>query len=166
MAFKRVLSEEAGPVEGVIDTGIVVIAHFDNPAREVAFEFFREVLVWRRRCLVPVSTFIGAYHIMTSYLGVDGVSACKALTKTLETRSPAFYEDISVDAAIDSLTYALAYRVESWDGYLVYLAKKHGASIIYSVDQELARKVREVAVVNPIPIDVFEKYNEWLKQRL
>ena len=40
MAFKRVLSEEAGPVEGVIDTGVVVIAHFDNPAREVAFEFF------------------------------------------------------------------------------------------------------------------------------
>jgi hypothetical protein len=48
----------------------VVIAHFENPAREEAFNFLREALTWRRRILIPVSTIIGAYHVMTEYLGV------------------------------------------------------------------------------------------------
>lgn len=166
MAFKGILSEKVGIIEGVIDTGIIVIAHFDNPARKATFNFLKEVLLWRRKCLIPVTTIIGAYHIMTKYLGVEEVSACKALTKTLETRSPAFYEDINIDSALDSLTYALAYRIESWDGYIVHLARKYRAPIIYSVDQELARKVKGVTVVNPIPPNIFAEYNKWLNERL
>ncbi|MEM2902857.1 MAG: hypothetical protein QXO32_09065 [Candidatus Bathyarchaeia archaeon] len=42
----------------------------------------------------------------------------------------------------------------------------HKASTIYSVDGELARKVREMIVVNPIPPDTFKKYNEWIKNKL
>jgi predicted nucleic acid-binding protein len=33
----------------------------------------------------------------------------------------------------DALEYALAYKIESWDGYIVSLAKNHGAEIIYSM---------------------------------
>ncbi|MEM2123098.1 MAG: PIN domain-containing protein [Candidatus Bathyarchaeia archaeon] len=166
MVFKELLPQKTGPIEGIADTGLIVIAHFKNPARDEAFNFLREALAWRRRILIPVSTIIGAYHIMTEYLGVSEVSACKALTKTLETRSPAFYEDISVDSALDALTYALAYGIESWDGYLICLARIHEAPVIYSVDRELARKVREVAVLNPIPANVFEKYNRWMEEKL
>ncbi|MEM1546538.1 MAG: hypothetical protein QXY40_03740 [Candidatus Methanomethylicia archaeon] len=99
---------------------------------------------------------------MTEYLGVNNVLACKALTKTLETRSPAFYEDVSINAALEALTYALVCGIESWDECIVYLAKAHRAPIIYSIDEELARKVKEIKVVNPISADTFRKYNEWM----
>lgn len=166
MAFKKILPQKTGPIEGVIDTGIVVLAHFKNPAMSEAFNFLRESLTWRKKALIPVSSIIGAYHIMTEYLGVSEVSACRALTKTLETRSPALYGDISVDSALDALTYALAYRIESWDGYVIHLAKAHGAPVIYSIDKELAKKVKEITVLNPIPTDVFERYNAWMEEKL
>lgn len=107
----------------------------------------------------------GAYHILTRYLRVERASAYEALTRTLRTRSPAFYENISVETALESLTNALGYNVESWDGYIIALAKKFRATI-YTVDARLARKVRAVPVVNPIPDDVFKEYNRWLESHL
>ena len=165
-ALRRVLFEKAGSIEGIIDVGIVVIAHFENPARDNAFNFLKSILLWKKKCLIPTSAFIGAYHVMTRYLGVDRLSACKALIKTLETRSPAFYEDISLDMAIDALENALSYKIESWDGYIVSLAKNYGAPIIYSIDGELARRVKEIEVINPIPHERFLEYNRWLKEKL
>jgi len=87
------------------------------------------------------------------------------LTRTLETRSPAFHEDISVDSAKDSLTYALSYKVESWDGYRIQLARNFRAPIIYSVDRELARKVKGIQVINPIPSSIFARYTSWLSDK-
>ncbi|RLI28095.1 hypothetical protein DRO58_02875 [Candidatus Bathyarchaeota archaeon] len=165
MVLTGLLPKEAGSIEGVIDTGVVVIAHFDNPARKAAFQFLKKVLAWERRCIIPVTAILGAYHIMTKYLGVEETAAFRALTRTLETRSPAFHEDISVDSAKDSLTYALSYKVESWDGYIIQLAKNLRAPIIYSVDRELARKVKEIQVINPIPSSIFARYTSWLSDR-
>lgn len=164
MVHGRVQSEKAGIIEGIIDVGIVVIAHFENPARIHAFNFLKPILLWKRKCLIPTSATMGAYHIMTEYLGVDRFSACKALTKTLETKSPAFYEDISVDMVTDAFEYALAYKIESWDGYIVSLAKNHGAVIIYSIDGELAKRVKDVEVINPIPGDVMRKYHDFVAE--
>lgn len=164
MVHGRVQSEKAGIIEGIIDVGIIVIAHFENPARIHAFNFLKPILLWKRKCLIPTSATMGAYHIMTEYLGVDRFSACKALTKTLETKSPAFYEDISVDMVTDALEYALAYKIESWDGYIVSLAKNHGAVIIYSIDGELAKRVKDVEVINPIPGDVMRKYHDFVAE--
>ncbi len=166
MAVERLLSEKTGPVEGVVDTGLVAVAHFRNPAREAALSFLSSILRWERRCIIPTSAFIGAYHIMTEYIGVEKVGAYRALSKTLETRSPALHEDISIDMAIDSLAYANGYNMESWDGYMVSLAKGCGASVIYTLDQEMARKVKEVAVFNPVSQETFREYNEWLAEKL
>ncbi len=152
-------------IEGVVDVGLIVISHFENPAKEVALEFLSDILKWKKKCIIPTSTILGAYHIMTRYLRVEKVSAYEALKKTLETRSPAFYEDISIDTALSSLTNALGYNIESWDGYIVALAKKFKATI-YTVDLKLMRKVRDVPIVNPIPEKTFREYNEWLKDRL
>jgi predicted nucleic acid-binding protein len=52
------------------------------------------------------------------------------------------------------------------NGYLVCLAKNQEASIIYSIDGKLARKVKEVKVINPIPVEAFGEYNRWLSERL
>jgi len=165
MAVREIPPQKTGPIEGDVDTGIVANAQFKNPARETAFNFLSKILRWERKCITPTSAFLGAYHIMTQYIGVDKVSAQRALTKTLETRSPTLHQDISIDEAIDSLIYANGYNIESWDGYIVSLAKSHGATVIYTLDQEMARKVKEVTVINPIPQEAFRKYNEWLKEK-
>jgi predicted nucleic acid-binding protein len=166
MVIKGILSEKNWPVEGIVDTGIVVIAHFDNPAKDTALDFILDVLRLERKCLIPTSTFIGAYHIMTEYIGVDRVSAHRALSRSLRVKSPALHQDVTVEATEDSLAYASGYGIESWDGYLVSLAKAHGASAIYSIDREMSRKVKDLTVSNPIPEEIFEKYNNWLGERL
>jgi len=149
----------------VVDVGVVVISHFENPAKEPALEFLSDVLKWRRKCIIPTSTILGAYHILTRYLKVEKTSAYEVLTKTLRTRSPAFYEDIDIEVVLDSLTNALGYNVESWDGYIVALAKKFKATI-YTIDLKLIERIKDVPAVNPIPEDVFEEYNRWLRTRL
>ncbi len=132
---------------------------------DAALEFLSEVLKWNRKCIIPTSTILGAYHILTRYLRVEKVSAYEALTRTLKTHSPAFYENISVEYVLNSLTNALGYNIESWDGYIVSLAKKFRAAV-YTTDLNLIRRVKDVPVVNPIPDEIFNEYNEWLKERL
>ncbi len=168
MAVGGVLPEEARPIEGVVDTGIVVLAHFDNPARAEAARFFLSVLRWERRCLIPVTAMIGAYHVMTRYLGVDEEAARRALTLSLETRSPAFYEDVDIETAMNALRLAATLGVESWDGYLLQLALMFDAPIIYSIDKTLAKRARAlgIKVINPIPEGVFQAYQEWLAKQL
>ena len=165
MVFKGIQPEKDG-VEGVVDVGIIVIAHFENPAKEYALEFLKDVLLWRKRCLIPVTAFLGAYHILINYLGVERVSACEALKKTLETKSPAFYTDISVELTVEALTNAMGYRIESWDGYIVAIAKAHSAPIIYSIDKKMKRRVKDLHIINPISEDVFRKYNKWLERNI
>lgn len=152
-------------VEGVLDVSVITVAHFDNPLRTLAMEFLRDALSLDRRILVPLSTFLGAYHILTRYLWVNRAIASKALRETLTVRSPALYSDIPIDIVIDSLDYAATYDVESWDGYLVGLARSLNARIIYTLDEKL-RKVREITVVNPFPVDIVRDYHKWLDERL
>ena len=165
MVFSGVQPEK-DRIEGVIDVGLIVIAHFENPAQNHALEFLMNVLLWKRKCLIPVSAFLGAYHILTNYLRVEKVAAYEALKKTLETKSPALYADMSAEVAVEALTNAMGYRIESWDGHVVAIARTHSAPIIYTVDREMKKKVRDLQVLNPIPEDVFREYNEWLKKLL
>jgi len=151
--------------EGVLDVSIIAVAHFDNPLRPLATELLREALSLRKRCIMPLSTFLGAYHVLTRYLRVNRGMASKALRETLTVRSPAFYCDIPIDLAVDSLDYAATYDVESWDGYLVGLAINLNAKVIYTLDEKL-RKVREITVTNPFPVDIVKKYHRWLDEKL
>ena len=91
MVHGRVQSEKAG-IAGIIDVGVVVIAHFENPARLHAFDFLKDVLLWKKNQKAPI--------------------------------------------------------------------------LIYSIDGKLARKVKEVKVINPIPAELFSEYNRWLNERL
>lgn len=160
------IQHEKDRIEGVVDVGLIVIAHFENPAMNYALDFLKDVLLWKRKCLIPVTAFLGAYHILTSYLRVERISAYEALKKTLETRSPALYTDVHVDVAIEALTNAMGYRVESWDGYLVAIAKAHSAPVIYTIDSKMKKKVKDLHIVNPIPEDIFEEYSRWLEKSI
>ena len=35
------------PVDGILDTGLIIIAHFDNPIQDIALEFLSEVFAGR-----------------------------------------------------------------------------------------------------------------------
>jgi len=54
--------------EALVDVGIIVIAHFKNPAREYASKLLFDALTLKKRILIPTSTYLGAYIIMTKYL--------------------------------------------------------------------------------------------------
>jgi predicted nucleic acid-binding protein len=117
------------------------------------------------RTVLPVTAVIGAYHITTRYLKVSRLEVKKVLEGLLRTRSPALYPNVRPELAVDALDYAVAYDIESWDGYLIALARSLQAKIIYSLDEGLA-KVREITVVNPFPSNKLQEYHSYLKEKI
>jgi len=150
----------------LVDVGIVVLAHFRNPARKYAAQLLMEALMLKRRILVPVSTYLGAYVVMTRYLKLRRDRVVKALLKTLSLESPAFYGNIPKTVAEKALASASELNISSWDSYLVELAKTLGISKIYTVDEELAKKVRDIEVENPIPRKVMEEYHQYIREKI
>ncbi len=151
-----------GLINGIVDVNIIVLSHFENPARIPALNFLRSVLKFEIRALIPTTAFIGAYHILTNYLKVPRKDAKDALVFTLNTKSKAIYEDVSIDDAIDAIEHAAIYKIESWDGYIVSLAKKFGTRNIYTIDKKLQR-VEGIFVLNPIPEDKIKQYHKFIK---
>jgi predicted nucleic acid-binding protein len=109
---------------------------------------------------------MGAYIIMTRYLGLKREKVARSLLETLTLESPAFYESIPKTVAERAILSASELNLSSWDTYLVELAKALEISRIYSVDEELARKVKDLDVMNPIPDSVMDKYHRFLERRI
>ncbi|MGQ9469491.1 MAG: hypothetical protein ACUVTD_06670 [Nitrososphaerales archaeon] len=61
---------------------------------------------------------------------------------------------------------ASEFNLSSWDCYLIKLAEELDIPRIYSVDEELARKVKSVEVVNPIPKDLMDDYHKFIEESL
>ncbi|MEM0053392.1 MAG: hypothetical protein QXL89_04345 [Nitrososphaeria archaeon] len=151
--------------EGVVDVSIIVPACFNNPLKDDSISFLTQVLSWKRKAKIPISSIIGAYYIATQYLGVPKNIVREILEGILRTSSPALYPTISPEVALKGLEYSVAYNIEAWDGYLVSIAKSLGTTIIYSLDKELS-KVKEITVVNPFKQDNVKKYHEFIKARI
>ncbi|MGQ9469490.1 MAG: hypothetical protein ACUVTD_06665 [Nitrososphaerales archaeon] len=62
---------------------MIVVAHFRNPAHKYAARFLQDALSLRRRVMVPLSTYLGAYTIMTRYLRLRRDRVASALVETL-----------------------------------------------------------------------------------
>jgi len=153
-------------LEGIFDVGIVVMAHFRNPARRYAAQILLEALTLKRYDIVPLSAYLGAYVIMTRYLRLRRDRVTRALLETLSLESPAFYENIPKAVAEKAIEAASDLSISSWDGYLIELAKALKIARIYSLDEDLAGKVKEVEVINPIPENVMKEYHKFLEERL
>jgi predicted nucleic acid-binding protein len=157
--------ESSASPEGVLDVSILVPACFENPLKEHSVDFLSQVLTQEKPAALPLSAILGAYHITTRYLGVPKIAAKRVLEGILRTESPSLYPIISSKIALDALDYALAYSIESWDGYLISLTRSLGSTIIYTLDEELS-KVKEITVVNPFPGDVVKQYHSFLTNKL
>ena len=150
---------------GVVDVSIIVISSFENPARIDALKFLKDVLSWKIKAIIPVTAFIGAYHILTRYLKLPKKEIKDVIRDTLNIPSPAIFEDISSKAAIEAIEYAVAYNMESWDGYIVYLAKEYASGIIYSIDKDF-EKVEGVNLVIPISEKRLNEYHKFIEKML
>ena len=152
--------------EALVDVGIIVLAHFRNPARKYAAQLLLDALTLKKRIPVPINTYLGAYVIMARYLKLRSDRAAKALLKTLSVESPAFYGNLPKAAAEKALTLASELNISSWDGYLIELAKTLGINKIYTTDEELARKGGDIEIENPIPRNVMEEYRQYIQEKM
>ena len=151
--------------EALIDVGIIVLVHFRNPACKYAAQLFLDALTLKKRILIPVSTYLGAYVIMTRYLKLRSDRVAKALLKTPSVESPALYGDLPKDVAEKALASASALGISSWDSYLIELAKEFRINKIYTIDEELTKKVREVEIENPIPRNIMKEYHRYIREK-
>ncbi|NHW44176.1 MAG: hypothetical protein HA491_00280 [Candidatus Verstraetearchaeota archaeon] len=150
--------------EGVVDVSIIVVSLFRNPLEEEAVKFLRDVLSRRTKAAIPVTSVLGAFHVATRYLKLPVASVEEKLVKMLETKSPAFYSRASLEA-ISAIKYATLFRVESWDGYIIELARSLGNHIVYTLDRELER-IKDIVVVNPFPENLVKEYHEYIESRI
>ena len=151
--------------EGVLDVSILIPACFENPLKEHSITFLSEIMLQKKRAVLSTSAVMGAYHIATRYLRVPKIAVKEVMEGILRSGSPALYPHITPEIAADSLDYATAYDIESWDGYLISLTRSLGSTIIYTLDKELS-KVKEITVVNPFPQDKVKQYHEFIKTKL
>jgi len=146
--------------EAIVDTGILVVAHFKNPLEEDALRLLKRILSFEVRALIPVSEFLGASIIMTKYLKLPIGDVNEKLRLTLSVNSPAYYEDLKKEDIIRALERSSYYKIESWDGYLISIAEKFNINIVLSIDEKLRDKIKEkFIVINPFK----EKMNEYYK---
>ena len=57
-------------------------------------------------------------------------------------------------------------NISSWDSYLIELALELGINKIYTIDEELAKKVKDVEIENPIPRDVMKEYHKYIQNKI
>jgi predicted nucleic acid-binding protein len=152
--------------EALADVGIIVLAHFRNPARKYAAQLLLDALTLKKRILIPVSTYLGAYIVMTRYLKLRSSNVAKALLKTLSLESPAFYGNLSKAVAEKAIASASDLGISSWDCYLIELAKELGINKIYTIDEELTKKVKDVEIENPIPRNVMKEYHQYIQEKM
>ncbi|MEM3393403.1 MAG: PIN domain-containing protein [Candidatus Bathyarchaeia archaeon] len=151
--------------EAVVDVGIIVLAHFKNPARRHAAQLLLDALTLKRRILIPVNAYLGAYIIMTRYLKFRSDHVAKALLKTLSIESPAFYGNLPKAVAEKALASASTLNISSWDGYLIETAKELEINKIYTIDEELKRKIKDIEIENPIPQNIMEEYHQYIQEK-
>jgi hypothetical protein len=77
--------------DGVVDTCIIVVSLFYNPLYELAVEFISKILAREVNAAIPLTSIIGATHIVTRYLRISFEEVERRVIKLLETESPAFY---------------------------------------------------------------------------
>lgn len=156
------MQEESSDCEGIVDVGVIVLAHFDNPAKDEALLFLKEVFEQKRRLLIPVSAFAGAYHVMTRYLRIPQAEAAAGLSRTLSLNSQAYYEHIRKEDILDAFGYSLSYKVEIWDSFMLSLARRFGTRNIFSIDEELKKRAAGFTVINPIQQGTMKKYHRFI----
>jgi predicted nucleic acid-binding protein len=135
--------------KALVDVGIIVLVHFRNPARRYAAQLLLDALTVKKRILIPIKTYLGAYIIMTRYLKLRGDRVAKPLLKTLSIECGRFYGDLSKTVVEKALASESTLNMSTWDSYLIELAKEFGINKIYALDEELKEKIKDIKLKTP-----------------
>jgi hypothetical protein len=122
-------------VDGIIDTGIIVIAHFENPIQDKMLKLLKDIFGGKKRILIPLTTFVCYFPLVDQKNVIEGI-------------------DI---ASIN--------KIESWDGYLMSLARLFQTSTIYSVDKKLKNKT-QMNIIIPVSDSSMEDYHKFLNETI
>lgn len=150
-------------IDGIIDVGIIVLSHCENPAKEEMLSFFSKILKKEIICIIPYSIFLGAYHILNRYLKVESKKASHQLINTAMIARDTFHQTINEQDIKYSLEKAAELNIESWDGYLLSLMNFYRTNIIYSIDKKLSKTCN---VINPVSEETMNKYYDWLREKV
>jgi len=122
-------------IEEIADVGIIVTAHFENPLQQKMIEFIGNIIQGKKNIIVPLSSFISAYFVLTTYLKVSRYQAKTTLFATLEKETPLFSPRIDDTVVMNAIDISSVYNLESWDRFLVELANLFAASHMYTIDK-------------------------------
>lgn len=162
MSNKNLVYNSPLHIDGIVDTGIIVTAHFQNPIQQDMLKFLKDIFIGNSHFLIPLTTFVGAYHILTQYLKVSRYNARISLNKTLELGSNYFYEDIQKSIVFNAIDYASVQQIECWDAYLIMIGKKFHTNNLYTIDIKL-KKISDFNIINPVSQTKFNEYQKFLK---
>jgi hypothetical protein len=74
--------------DGVVDTCIIVASLFPNPLYKLAVEFVSKILAQEVSAAIPLTSIIGATHVVTRYLRIPFEEVERRVVKLLETEFP------------------------------------------------------------------------------
>ena len=153
--------------KALIDVGILVLGlEKNNPLRQKYLEIIEKCVKGKIEAYIPYTVILGTYHVLTTRFKVDSSDALDILKTFMGSRKIKWISDMDHVVVLRSLETASKLRVESWDGYILALAKRYGIQIIYSIDTDLAKE--EGIEVHGLPTagekSILDKYLRNLKK--
>jgi predicted nucleic acid-binding protein len=144
----------------LVDVGIIVLAHFRNPARKYAAQLLLNAFT-----LNSCEHLSRSIHHHDEYLKRRSDDVAKALLKTVSFESPAFYGNLPKAIVEKAIATTSELSISLWDSYLVELAKELRIDKIYTIDEEMARKVKDLRIENPILTNVMKEYHQYIREK-
>ena len=151
--------------DSIADVGPIALAIVRNPAQEEALEWLNRVLKGEIKCVIPLTTIMGAFIVAVHYLGAKPKEVAHRLELLVGVGKALWYADISVDRVKKSMRIASLYSIDSWDSYLVSIMRDLNLTIVYTTDVRNFEKIEGIKPVNPIPAKKFQELQEWLKSK-
>ncbi len=153
--------------KALIDVGVLVLAlEKNNPIRQKYLGIIEKCVRGEIRAYIPYTVILGTYHVLTTRFKVKPSDALDILKTFMESRKIRWIVDMNHAIILRSLEIASKLGIESWDGYILALAKKYGISVIYSIDTDLTKegKIEVRGLLSDDEKNLLDKYLRKLKE--
>ena len=154
--------EKGDRYDATIDVGIIAIALIENPAQNDALSILEQVLKKDIKALIPLSVILGAYYVLVEVFRADEKEVAYRLSQLVKSKNIDWFETIAKHSMEHILRLASEEKIDSWDAYLVSLMQDFDINTVYTTDVKHFSKFSWLKPINPIPLESWAKYNEWI----
>ena len=151
--------------EAIADVGPIALAVVENPAQADALDWLNKVLKGEIRCVIPLSSIMGAFIIAVHYLRARPDDVADRLYSLAGIGEALWFSDLSLNRVKRSMNIARNYLIDSWDAYLVTIMHDLRLRIVYTTDVNNFAKIKGIEPINPITEEKFIELQRWLKSR-